>query len=100
MNTAIAIVLCGIGLYHLTQPNEAWRSGIIELVSAMLLLTATYRLSHVKAMVANLAVAVVISALGVRHLIYGGGWVSGIIELLFAVLLVAVAGKIHGHRGK
>jgi hypothetical protein len=100
INTAIAIVLCGIGIYHFTQPNEAWRSGTTELVSAMLLFTAAYRVSHVKAMVTNLVVAVVISALGVRHLIYGGGWGSGITELLFAVLLVAAANIIHRDRGK
>ena len=100
INTAIAIVLCGIGLYHLTQPNEAWRSGTIELVSAMLLLTAAYRVSYVKAMVTNIVVAVGISALGVRHLIYGGGWGSGITELLFAVILVAAASMIHRDRGK
>lgn len=100
INTAIAIVICGIGLYHLTQPNKAWRSGMIELVSAMLLLTAAYRVSHVKAMVTNLVVAVGILALGVRHLIHGGGWGSGITELLFAVFLVAAASMIHRDRGK
>ena len=66
----------------------------------MLLLTAAYRVSHVKAMVTNLVVAVGISALGVRHLIYGEGWRSGITELLFAVLLVAAASMIHRDRGK
>jgi hypothetical protein len=100
INTAIAIVLFGISIYHFTQPNEAWRSGTIELVSAMLLLTAAYRVSYVKAMVTNIVVAVGISALGVRHLIYGGGWGSGITELLFAVLLVTAASMIHRDRGK
>ena len=66
----------------------------------MLLLTAAYLVSHVKAMVTNLVVAVVISGLGVRHLIYGGGWGSGITELLFAVLLVAAASIIRRDRGK
>jgi hypothetical protein len=66
----------------------------------MLLLTAAYRVSYVKAMVTNIVVAVGISALGVRHLIYGGGWGSGITELLFAVLLVTAASMIHRDRGK
>ena len=100
INTAIAIVLCGISIYHFTQPNEAWRSGTTELVSAMLLLTAAYRVSHVKAMVTNLVVAVGISALGVRHLIYGGGWASGITELLISGLLVAAASIIHRRGGE
>jgi hypothetical protein len=100
-NTAIAILLLGLSIYHFTQPNEAWRSGTIELVSAMLLLTAAYLVSHVKAMVINLVVAVGISALGVRHMIHGGGWVSGVTELFFfAVLLVAAASMIHRDRGK
>ena len=95
INTAIAIVLFGISIYHFTQPNEAWRSGTTELVSAILLLTAAYLVSHLKAMVTNLVVAVGISGLGVRHLIHGGGWGSGITELLFAVLLIAVASMIY-----
>ena len=99
-NTMIAIVLLGLSIYHFTQPNEAWRSGTIELVSAMLLLTAAYRVSHVKAMVTNLVVAIGISALGIRHLIHGGGWGAGITELLFAILLVAAAIIIHKDRAK
>jgi hypothetical protein len=100
INTTIAIVLCGISIYHFTQPNEAWRSGTTELISAFLLLTAAYLVSHVKAMVINLVVAVGISGLGVRHLIHGGGWESGITELFFAVLLVAAVSMIYRDRGK
>jgi hypothetical protein len=100
INTSIAIVLCGIGIFHLTQLNDVWRSGTIELVSAILLLAAAYSVSHVKAIIINLVVAAGMSALGVRHLIHGGGWRSGVTELLFAVLLVAAAKMIHRDRGK
>jgi hypothetical protein len=99
INTAIAVVLFGISMYHYTQPNEAWRSGTTELIVAILLLTAAYLVSHVIAMVINLMVAIVISGLGVRHLIYGGGWGSGTTELIFAVLLVAAASRIFRNRG-
>lgn len=86
-------------MYHLTQPNQAWRSGTTELISAILLLIAAYLVSHLKAMVINLIVAVIIFSLGVRHLIYGGGWISGITELLFAALLVAAASMSYRDRG-
>jgi hypothetical protein len=66
----------------------------------MLLLIAAYRLSRVKAMVINLVVAIGISALGIRHVIYGGGWRSGITELLFAAMLVAAASMIHRYKLK
>lgn len=91
INTAIAIVLCGLSIYHYTQPNQAWRSGTTELVSALALLIAAYLVSHVKAIVINLIVAIPVVSLGVRHLIHGGGWGSGITELFFAVLLIAAA---------
>jgi hypothetical protein len=100
INIAIAIVLFGTSVYHFTQPNEAWRSGTAELISAILLLTAAYHVSHVKGMVIDLVIAVVISGLGIRHLIHGGGWVSGITELLFAVLLVTAANMVYRNRGK
>jgi threonine/homoserine/homoserine lactone efflux protein len=91
INTAIAAVLLGLSIYHYTQPNQAWRSGTVELASAALLLTAAYLFSGLKAMAVNLIIAVVVSGLGVRHLIHGGGWRSGITELFFAVLLVVAA---------
>jgi hypothetical protein len=87
-------------MYHFTQPNEAWRSGTAELISAILLLTAVYYVSYTKAMVINLVIAVVISGLGIRHLIHGGGWASGITELLFAVLLVTAANMVYRNRVK
>ena len=95
IDTAISIILWGIGLYHFTQPNQAWRSGITELLSAALLLTAAYRVSRTKAMVIHLVVAVPVCSLSIRHLIHGAGWRSGIMELFLAILLVAVAGIIH-----
>ena len=95
IDTMISAVLSGIGLYHLTQPNQAWRSGITELFCTVLLLTAAHRVSPRKASVMNLVVAVPICSLGIRHVIHGGGWVSGIAQLLFAVLLVVAAIMIH-----
>jgi hypothetical protein len=100
INIAIAIVLFGISAYHFTQPNEAWRSGTAELISALLLLTAAYYIPTVKAMVINLAMAVVITGLGIRHLIHGGGWVSGTTELIFTVLLVTAANLVYRSRRK
>jgi hypothetical protein len=100
INTVIAIILLGISIYHFTQPNKAWRSGITELIAVILLLTAAYFVSHVKAIMTNLFVAIVILGLGVRHLIYGGGWGSGTTELIFTVLLVAAASMIYRDRRK
>ena len=98
IDNAVSIVLCGLGIYHFTQPHQAWRSGIIELLCSMLLLTAAYRVSRAKAVVINLIVAVPIFSLGIRHLIHGGGWLSGITELFFAALLITAANIIHRYR--
>jgi hypothetical protein len=100
INTAIALVLVGLGIYHYTQPDAAWRSGTIESVSAILLLTAAYLVSRVKAMVINLVIAVGITVLGVRHVAIGGGWKSGTTELFFAVLLAVAAVIIYRARRK
>jgi hypothetical protein len=100
INTAIAVVLLGLSAYHYTQPDQAWRSGTIELGSAALLIAAVYWLAGVRAMVVNLVIAVAMSVLGVRHLIHGGGWRSGTVELLFVVLLVAAAVIIYRSRRK
>jgi hypothetical protein len=100
INTAIALVLFGLSIYHYTQPNQAWRSGTTELVSALALLTAAYLVSHVKAIVINLIIVVPVITLGIRHLIHGGGWRSGIADLFFAVLLIAAAYIIYRDRGK
>jgi len=100
INTAIAVVLLGLSIYHYTQPNQAWRSGTTELVCALLLLTAAYLVSHMKAMVINLIVAVPVVALGIRHFISVTGWRSGIAELCFAVLLIIVAYTINKDRSK
>ena len=98
IDTTVSIVVCGIGVYHFTQPHQAWRSGTIELICSTLLLIAAHHVSRAKAVVINLIVAVPIFSLGIRHLIHGGGWLSGITELLFAVLLVTAAKIIHGYR--
>jgi len=100
INTAIAAVLCGLSIYHFTQPNQAWRSGTTELVCAVLLLTAAYLVSHVKAMIINLIVAVPVVSLGIRHLISVTGWRSGLAELFFAVLLVVVVYIVYRDRKK
>ncbi|MFO8010116.1 MAG: hypothetical protein R6U89_04805 [Dehalococcoidia bacterium] len=39
----------------------------------------------------NLAVAVPMLALGIRHSIHGGGWKTGVIELALAFLLIVAA---------
>jgi predicted small integral membrane protein len=98
INTAIAAVLSGLSIYHYTQPNEAWRSGTMEIASAGLLLLAAYRLSRIKAMVVNLVIALAVTGLGIRHLIHGGGWMSGTAELFFAVLLLVVASMIYRNK--
>ena len=100
INTVIAVILFGLGIYHYTQPNEAWRSGTTEVIAAMMLLIAGYRISRVKATIVNLVVAVVISIAGIRHLIHGGGWKSGITELVFTILLIAAASLIFRNRVK
>src|SRR5512137_1987649 len=98
VDTAIAVIFCGTGIYHFTQPNQAWRSGTIEVVCASALMAAACLLGRTKAMLIQVAVALGIGALGIRHLIIGGGWRSGITELLLAVVLVAVTGLTCRHR--
>ena len=95
IDTSIAIIFFGLGIYHFTQPNQAWRSDIAEVLSAALLVTAAYFVHWPKAMVINLIVALSSCFFGVRHLIHGGGWGSGITELLLAIVLIAVAGIIY-----
>ncbi|NQT72033.1 MAG: hypothetical protein HQ553_04595 [Chloroflexi bacterium] len=90
-DTAISVVLSGMGIYHLTQPGQAWRSGTVEVLCSILLLMAAHRFSHTKAMITNLVVAVPLLSLGIRHLIHGGGWKTGVTELVFAVLLIIAA---------
>jgi hypothetical protein len=94
IDTAISIVLFGIGTYHFTRPN-AWRSGTIEFISTALLLTAAYLVDRKKAMLIQLLVALPLCAIGIRHLTHGGGWKSGTTELFFVILLVANAYIIH-----
>ena len=98
IDTAIAIILCGAGIYHFTQPNQAWRSGTIEVVCASAAMAAACLLGRTKAMLIQVAVALGIGALGIRHLIIGGGWRSGITELFLAVVLVAVTGMTCRHK--
>ena len=97
-DTAIAVILCGAGIYHFTQPNQAWRSGTIEVVCASALMAAACVLDRTKAMLIQVAVALGIGALGIRHLIIGGGWRSGITELFLAIVLVTVTGITCRHK--
>lgn len=98
IDTIIAIIIFGLGIYHFTQPNQAWRSGITEVVYATLLITAAYLVHWPKTMVINLIAAVLSLGLGVRHLIHGGGWRSGITELFLAIVLILVAYVIYRHK--
>jgi hypothetical protein len=98
LNTGMAVVLITLGIYHYTQPNAAWRSGTIESIFAVSLLTAAYLVSPAVAVVINSCVAVVMVGLGIRHIAIGGGWVSGSIELLFAAILIASIVMIKKHK--
>ena len=98
IDTAIAVIFSGTGIYHFTQPTQAWRSGTIEVVYASALMAAACLLGRTKAILIQVAVAVGIGALGIRHLIIGGGWRSGITELFLAVVLVAVTGMTCRHK--
>jgi hypothetical protein len=98
INTAIAVIFCSTGIYHFTQPNQAWRSGTIEVVCASALMAAACLLGRTKAMLIQVAVALGIGALGIRHLTIGGGWRSGITELFLAVVLVAATGMTCRHK--
>ena len=95
IDTIISVVICGLGIYHMTRPDQAWRSGIIEVLCAMLLISAAYYFSQTKAMIINLIVAIPLIPLGIRHIIHGGGWKTGAIELIFVVLLITTAVIIH-----
>jgi hypothetical protein len=88
LNSVMALVLIILGIYHFTQPNAAWRSGTLESLFAILLLTAAWLASPSVAVIMNACVAAVMAGLGIRHVAIGGGWVSGSIELLFAAVLV------------
>jgi hypothetical protein len=95
LNTGMAVVLIGLGAYHYTQPNAAWRSGTIESVTALMLITAAYAVPPKAAMVINAVVAAVMLGLGIRHLSIGGGWLSGSIEIVFTGLLIFSAVTIY-----
>jgi hypothetical protein len=96
--TIIAITVFSLGIYHFTQPEGAWRSGITEVLYAALLLTAAYLVHWPKTILINFIVVVISFVLGVRHLIHGGGWRSGIIELFIAIVLIWMAYIIYKHR--
>jgi membrane-bound ClpP family serine protease len=100
LDTAIAIVLLALSIYHFTQPNQAWRSGVTEIVFAAVLIAAAYLLPDLLAAAANIAGAIGTISLGIRHVIHGSGWRSGIAELAFTVILVILAVMIYRNRGK
>lgn len=91
LNTGMAVVLYGLGIYHFTQPNAAWRSGTIETVTATCLLIAACLVPPRVAVIIDIVFALAITALGIRHISFGGGYVSGTIELIFAASLVYCA---------
>lgn len=91
IDCGVAAVLCLLAVYHFTQPDAAWRSGSIELASAILLLAAAFRLPALFSAAINLLGAAGLCALGIRHASHGGGYLSGSLELLAAVLLVIAA---------
>jgi hypothetical protein len=99
INILIAIVSVMLGVYHLTQPEGAWRSGLIEIACAIALIVAAYVFTPLKAILTNLIIAAGFSVLGIRHIIHGGGWRSGVTELAFAVLLIIAASLIY-HNGR
>lgn len=98
IDTIVAIIVFGVGIYHFTQPNQAWRSGITEVIYATLLLIAAHLVNWPKAMLINLIAVVISLVLGFRHLIHGGGWKSGIMELFLAIILILVAYIIYKRR--
>ncbi len=87
----VAALFCAAGAYHFTQPDQAWRSGAIEVTCAMALLVAAYLLGRWMAVLVHVDVALGITSLGIRHLVLGGGWKSGTMELVMAVVLLGVA---------
>jgi hypothetical protein len=100
IGTAIAGVLLYFSSYHFPRAGAAWRSGVIELVSAVVLLAAAWFLPRMIAAVANLTIAIMIGGLGIRHFISGSGWRSGTIEIICALLLIGAAVNIYRHKNK
>lgn len=98
IDTAVAGLFTAAGIYHFTQPDRAWRSGAIEVTCAAALLVAAWLLGRRPAMAVQVLVAAGITALGIRHLVMGGGWKSGSMELVMAVVLVGAAVLIFRHR--
>jgi hypothetical protein len=98
INILTALALYGFGIYHYTQPDAAWRSGTIEVVTASGLLAAVTVAPLKVAVIINLVFSVFMIGLGIRHCAIGGGWVSGSTELAVAVLLIYGAVKINKAR--
>lgn len=90
-DTVVAVLFCAAGAYHFTQPDQAWRSGAIEVTCAAAVLAAAWVLGRGMAMAVHIVVALGITALGVRHLVMGGGWKSGTMELVMAAVLLVAA---------
>lgn len=97
-DTAVAVLFTMAGIYHFTQPYQAWRSGAIEVTCAAALLAAAWLLGRGLAVAVHVAVALGITALGIRHLLMGGGWRSGTMELVMAAVLLGAAVLILRHR--
>ena len=98
IDTAAAVLFTMAGIYHFTQPNQAWRSGAIEVTCAAALMVAARVLGPGLAAAVHVAVALGITALGIRHLVMGGGWRSGAMELVMAAVLLGAVVLILRHR--
>ncbi len=98
IDLAIAALFCLAGAYHFTQPNQAWRSGVIETTCAAALVVAACWLGWRLASLVHVAVGLGVAALGIRHLVIGSGWRSGTMELVMAAVLLGLVVVIFRHR--
>ncbi len=98
IDTVAAALLTMAGTYHFTQPDQAWRSGAIEVTCAAALMVAAFVLGRGLAVAVHVAVTLGITALGIRHLVMGGGWKSGAMELVMAAALLGATVLILRHR--
>lgn len=98
IDLAIAALFLVAGAYHFPRPDQAWRSGVIEMTCAAALVVASCRLGRRLAVLVHVAVGLGAAALGIRHLLIGSGWRSGAMELLVAVVLLGLAVLIVRHR--
>ena len=100
LNTAAGLLLIVLGIYHfstVSPTNPSWRSGTIETVSAMLLLTAAYWLPRAAGAIVNWVLAVGIAIVATYHATHAGLG-SGITEWIMALGLAAAGVSMFQHR--